>query len=103
MTGGTEPLFHLAPGWRLASDGRQWMVQRFRETLKPWYPVAFVVPSKAVLPQVLREKGVELMPDAQRAIDLLPNSFNEWMTQRSSQAQATKGEDQLNLPFEAAD
>ena len=70
------PLFDLAPGWRLAHDPLQWVLQRKHGS--KWRSLHFIATKKTVLERVLREEGVILTPDSRRAVDALPETFNEW-------------------------
>ena len=68
-----RPLFDLAPGWRLAHDRLQWVLQRKQGS--KWRPLHFVATKKAVLERILREEGVMLTPESRRAVDALPETF----------------------------
>ena len=78
----------LAPGWRLTSDDRQWILERMHGS--KWRALHFVATKKAVLERILREEGICLTPDARRAVDGLPESFREWRRQHLPQDDATK-------------
>jgi hypothetical protein len=71
-----RPLFDLAPGWRLAHDQLQWVLQRYQGD--KWRALHFIATKKAVLRRTLRVEGVILTPDAQRAVDALPDTFKGW-------------------------
>ncbi len=66
-------LFDLAPGWRLARDKLQWVLQRKHGS--KWRPLHFVEGKKAVLERIFREEGICLTPESRRAVDALPESF----------------------------
>ena len=70
-----RPLFDLAPGWRLARDNLQWVLQRKQGS--KWRALHFVATKKAVLRRILREEGVCLTPEARRAVDALPEHFGK--------------------------
>ena len=76
-------LFDLAPGWGLGYDKNQWIVLRSRNlrTQRDWKPVSFIGCEKTTLLRVLREKGVELNPEAQASLDLMPEGFLDWRDQ----------------------
>ena len=69
-----RPLFDLAPGWRLAHDRLQWVVQRCQGS--KWRALHFVATKKAVLERIFREEGICLTPEARRAVDALPERFS---------------------------
>ncbi len=69
-----RPLFDLAPGWRLAHDKLQWVLQRKQGN--KWRPLHFVEGKKAVLERILREEGVVLTPESRRALGALPETFS---------------------------
>ena len=66
---------------RLAYDRLQWIVQkRSGRTANPdWHGVAFVATEKRILLEVIREKGIELTPEAQGRIDIMPSTFKAWL------------------------
>ena len=68
-----RPLFDLAPGWRLARDKLQWVLQRKQGS--KWRSLHFVATKKAVLERIFREEGICLTPEARRAVDALPEHF----------------------------
>ena len=76
-------LFGLAPGWALGYDNNQWIVLRSRNlrTQRGWKAVSFIGLKKSTLLRVLREKGVELYPEAQASLDLTPDTFLKWRDQ----------------------
>ena len=63
--------------WALASDGLQWILQRF--TGSQWRNLSFVRTQRDILARCMREKEME--PDH---IDYftarLPSTFDEWKT-----------------------
>ena len=73
-------LIVLANRWRLCGDNSQWRLEHF--VAPKWRPVAFVASEKAVLMRLLREKGVDLSPEAIRALDCLPDRFRDWRDQQ---------------------
>ena len=81
-------MLDLAPGWRLTSDDRQWILERKHGS--KWRALHFVATKKAVLERIFREEGICLTPDARRAVDALPESFREWWRQHLPQDDATK-------------
>ena len=76
-------LFDLAPGWALGYDKNQWIVMSRRNlrTQCGWKAVSFIGCKKPTLLRVLREKGVELYPEAQASLDLMPEGFLKWRDQ----------------------
>ena len=76
-------LFDLAPGWALGYDKNQWIVLRSRNlrTQRGRKAVSFIGCEKTTLLRVLREKGVELYPEAQASLDLTPDTFLKWRDQ----------------------
>ncbi len=74
-------LFDLAPGWRLARDKLQWVLQRKQGS--KWRPLHFVATKKAVLERIFREEGICLTPESRRAVDALPESFREWKRKKA--------------------
>ena len=79
----TDRIFlKLSDGWALGYDQRQWMVMRRYKRLEEWYwnPVAFIATDKRILRRVLREKGAVITPDAENALNHLPDTFREWLT-----------------------
>ena len=79
-------LFDLAPGWALGYDKNQWIVLRSRNlrTQRGWKAVSFIGCEKTTLLRVLREKGVELNPEAQVNLDLFPDTFLKWRDQHQT-------------------
>ncbi len=80
----TDRVFlRLGEGWALGYDQNQWIVMRSKsDRSKPgqgWRAIAFVGSTRAVLMRVLREKGIEIAPDARVAVDSLPETFLEWL------------------------
>ena len=73
-------LFDLASGWALGYDKNQWIVMSRRNlrTQCGWKAVSFIGCKKSTLLRVLREKGVELYPEAQASLDLTPDTFLKW-------------------------
>ena len=76
-------LFDLAPGWALGYDKNQWIVLRSRNlrTQRGWKAVSSIGCEKTTLLRVLREKSVELYPEAQASLDLMPEGFLDWRDQ----------------------
>lgn len=68
----------LADGWALTADENQWMLCRARGQTGKWQPVSFVGSDKRVLRRVIREWGVSASPDAESAVNALPDGFLEW-------------------------
>ncbi len=80
----TDRVFlRLSEGWALGYDRNQWiLLQAKSDKSKPgqrWRAIAFVASTRAVLMRILREKGVEIAPDARVAVDSLPETFLEWL------------------------
>ena len=76
-------LFDLASGWALGYDKNQWIVMSRRNlrTQCGWKAVSFIGCKKSTLLRVLREKGVELYPEAQASLELFPEGFLDWRDQ----------------------
>jgi hypothetical protein len=71
----TDRQFRVSGKWALASDGVQWILQRRRG--KVWEALKFVRSNKAHLAH--RMKGLAVPPDdAERLLDGLPDTFDEW-------------------------
>ncbi len=81
---GDVPFLQLSDNWRLASDLLQWVVQRRRG--KTWAGVSFVATRRDILFRVLRELEAEVSPDAQAALDDLPQTFREWQKEHAGNA-----------------
>ena len=79
---------HLCDGWALGFDPLQWMLMRakIRGGQRDWQPVAFVATEKRILRRVLAEKGVQPTPEAQAALDAMPDTFQEWLHQHKASA-----------------
>ena len=79
-------LFDLAPGWALGYDNNQWIVLRRRNlrTQCGGKAVSFIGCEKTTLLRVLREKGVELNPEAQASLELFPERFLDWRDQHTA-------------------
>lgn len=77
----TDRVFATAGDWALASDGIQWILQR--RYANSWRTVWFVRSTKDILARGMREKGVEV-PDAQKLLSGLPDTFDEWKAAQSS-------------------
>ena len=79
-------VFDLAPGWALGYDKNQWIVLRRRNlrTQRGWKAVSFIGCKKTTLLRVLREKGVELNPEAQASLELFPERFLDWRDQHTA-------------------
>ena len=79
---GDVRFLRLNGDWALAYDRLQWIVQRRRG--KPgraqWRPVSFVATNRRVLLRILRENGVEPTPEAQAALETLPETFRGFLT-----------------------
>ena len=87
----------LNDGWALAHDSRQWLIQR-RETSNSsakssgWKAVSFIAHKKPALLRVLREKGVKPTPEAQTALDTLPDTFCEFYAAVTERPKVAPGE-----------
>ena len=51
-----------------------------------WNAVSFVATRRDILFRVLRELGAEINPDAQAALDDLPQTFREWGKEHAGNA-----------------
>lgn len=74
---GSYPLV-LSDGWALTADENQWMLCRARGKAGKWQPIAFVGSNKRVLRRVMRERGVICIPEADAAVNALPDVFIVW-------------------------
>tara|TARA_R110000787_G_scaffold21236_5_gene62939 strand:+ start:1645 stop:1965 length:321 start_codon:yes stop_codon:yes gene_type:complete len=74
----------LGVRWALSADNLQWILLKARnhKGRTKWQPVSYISTNKAVLRRVLREEGVELCPDGERALNALNESFREWREQQ---------------------
>lgn len=79
---GSHPLV-LADGWALTADENQWMLCRARGRTAKWQPISSIGSNKRVLRWVMREKGVPLTPEAEDAVNALPDDFLEWQDHRA--------------------
>ena len=78
------PFLDLGSKWALAADRHQWILvkaKNWRGAIK-WQPVAYVGSSLAVLKRVMREKGLQVPPDASvamnRFFETAPERFLKW-------------------------
>ena len=76
------PLFELdAEGrWRLAYDGRQWVVQR-RDGRQTWRGIAFIGSEKSELWRTFQEQQIWLTTEAVARVDALPDYFFSFLRQ----------------------
>jgi hypothetical protein len=80
----TDRQFRVSGKWALASDGVQWILQRRRG--KVWEALKFVRSTKAHL--AYRMKGVVPPDDAERLLEGLRDTFDEWRASRACQEAA---------------
>ena len=75
----------LSEGWALGFDKNQWIVLKRtkRRDEHYWHPVSFIGSTKTNLLRVVAEKGVTVDPEAQRAIDAMPDRFLDWLEEHS--------------------
>ena len=76
-------IIRLNDRWALSADNLQWIVEHYRPP--KWRAVAFIASNKAVLMRVLREKGVDITPNAKDALDHLPDTFREWKSKQEAE------------------
>jgi hypothetical protein len=69
--------FAVSGRWALASDGEQWVIQK-RLTGDRWGAVKFIRSDKAWLEHRLRKTLEVPAEDADRLLDGLPDTFDEW-------------------------
>ena len=74
---GSSPL-PLADGWALTADKNRWTLCRARGRTGKWQPIGFIGSHKRVLVRVMREEGVTLTPEAEAAVNALPEEFRTW-------------------------
>lgn len=76
----------LSEDWALGHDDLQWIVYRvyFKRDTARFLPVSFIGSTRAVLHRVIRENGIELTPEAEVALDSIPNTFREWLLLRDN-------------------
>ena len=101
------PLFHLGGSWWLCFDRHQWVLsvadnppktpQKGILSTAParLRAVAFVATEKRILRRVLAEKGVQPTPEAQAALNALPNTFQAWL--RQHEAASTSSNQPTNI------
>ena len=86
--------------WALAYDPLQWILQK-RGGLRKigsqagqeiWRGKSFIANKKGVLLRVLREKGIEPTPEAQKALDALPDTFREFCVAITERPNVAPGE-----------
>lgn len=72
---------HLCDDWSLGYDAQQWIVYRahFKGDTARYLPVSFICSTKSVLRRVMREKGLTPTPEAQAALNDLPESFRDFI------------------------
>ncbi|MDP6781219.1 MAG: hypothetical protein QGH32_05640 [Alphaproteobacteria bacterium] len=78
----------LSDKWALGYDRLQWIVMRWKGKAKGWRPISFVASNKEVLVRVLKDDGAELTPEAQAALDRLPDTFKEWLAEQDRRTEA---------------
>ena len=83
-------IIRLSARWALAADNLQWIVKHYR--LPEWRGVAYIASNKAVLMRVLREKGVNITPAAQDALDHLPATFRAWKRKQKPEQSERPGQ-----------
>ena len=74
-----ERQFAVSGQWALGSDGIQWILYKYRNSVAvPWTPVSFVRSTKDILARCMREKGC---PEEDMAVLLkgLPSTYDEWL------------------------
>jgi hypothetical protein len=73
-------ILHLSEKWSLGYDRNQWVVLRrwMHRGKEKWQAVSFVGSEKRILMRVLREKGAEVSPEAERVLEGLPDRFLDW-------------------------
>ena len=57
-----------------------------------WRGKSFIANKKGVLLRVLREKGIEPTPEAQKALDALPDTFREFCVAITERPKVAPGE-----------
>jgi len=70
----------LSDLWALGYDDLQWIVMHYRPPR--WRSISFVASTKVVLMRVLEETGAKITPEAQTALDHLPDTFKEFIIQK---------------------
>ena len=73
-------LFLLSKKWAFGFDELQWIIYRWRGTAKGWRPTFFVRSNKGVLMRNIKERGVEVSPQARTTLNRLPDTFAEWFS-----------------------
>ena len=77
--------------WRLAFDDLQWVLQARRgkpgKKSSGYVGVSFIATEKRILLRVLREKGIDLTPEARARIDAMPPTFKAWLAAFQAQPQ----------------
>ena len=72
----------LSEGWALGHDRFQWMLVQWQGEARGWRSVSFVASNKGVLMRVLGENGITPTPEAKAALDRLPDTFKEWLSEQ---------------------
>jgi hypothetical protein len=75
----SDKIFRVSGDWSLASDPLQWILMR------KTHPVSFVRSTKEILARCMRDKGTP-PEDAQRLLDGLPATFDEWRVKAADSA-----------------
>jgi hypothetical protein len=74
---GSYPLV-LTDRWALTTYKSQWMLCQARGRTGKWQPISFIGSNKRVLRRLMREKGVTCTPEADAAVNALPEDFRVW-------------------------
>ncbi len=94
----TEVLFSLdaAGRWRLAYDDLQWIVQHKTQAARPgnshgirdsgWRGTDYVGLEKRALCRCIRERGINLTPEAAARLDAMPEKFRDFLAERDDLA-----------------
>jgi hypothetical protein len=81
--------FRVSGAWALASDGLQWIIQR-RTGPDSWKSVKYINSDREWLAFRLRELAPKA--DAERLLEGLPDTFDEWMVEARSKASHDVGD-----------
>ncbi len=74
----------LSPGWRIAWDDHQWIVQKRYVSRKiankaTWTPVGYVGSTKSILLRELRKNGAVIGVSGLASLQELPETFKEFI------------------------
>lgn len=81
MTKYIKPPVKLSANWRIATDNRQWHVQKRKRTKKgdTWKSLSFIASDKGILLRCLREDGAVIDKRGQARLNKMPETYFQWI------------------------